>query len=465
MKNTADETLYAIKNGAMSRYQIWIVTLCTLIAALDGFDVLVVAYTGPAISGEWALAPTDLGLLFGAGLAGMGVGAVTVAPIGDWLGRRPTILLSLWLLFIGMGLSAYTEGLTGLAWMRFFTGLGIGAVLANVNIMVSEYSSARRKALCVSLMAVGYPIGATLGGLVAVYLISSHGWRSVYLFGAAAAAVLLPLVWLLMPESLDYLLAKRPSGALEKCNRILQRMGHPPLDKLPEPSTPQSMAKGSSATRSLGILLCACGAYFAVMMTCYFLLSWTPQILTRSGMTQNIGISGSLLMNLGGIAGCLLYGVLSPRVGARGLAAGIMVGLFFGAILFAAMPQSLIPLLFSAVWVGVCLFSSINALYVLVPQSFAAGFRSTGTGIAMGAGRLGAVAGPIVAGHLIALGLDKTVYIAILALPMLVAALLVMRLRPHEEGSDAASAQLAPESSDRPIVKPLAADAHSPIGQ
>lgn len=433
MNNTADATLRSIKDGDMSRYQIWVVVLCTLIAALDGFDVLVVAYTGPAIRADWSLAPTDLGILFGAGLAGMGVGAVTVAPIGDLLGRRPTILLSLWILLLGMFASAFAEGLAGLAWLRFFTGLGIGAMLANVNIMVSEYASSRRKAICVSMMSVGYPIGATLGGLVAVYLIGAYGWRSVYLFGAAAAAVLLPLVWRVMPESLDYLLARQPANALEQCNRILLRMGREPLVALP----PKPTANITRGPRLGGLLLRgtlrACGAYFAVMMTCYFLLSWTPQILTSSGMTQNIGISGSLLMNLGGIAGCLVYGLLSPRLGARTLAAAIMVGLFVGAVIFAAMPQSLLPLLLAAVWVGVCLFSSINTLYVLVPQSFPARVRSTGTGVAMGAGRLGAVVGPVAAGYLITMGLDKTVYIAILALPMLAAAMLVLGLRAHQE--------------------------------
>lgn len=457
MNNTADVTLRSIKEGEMSRYQIWVVVLCTLIAALDGFDVLVVAYTGPAISADWSLAPTNLGILFGAGLAGMGVGAVTVAPIGDLLGRRPTILVSLWILLIGMFASAFAEGLTSLAWLRFFTGLGIGAVLANVNIMVSEYASVRRKAICVSMMSVGYPIGATLGGLVAVYLIGAYGWRSVYLFGAAAAAVLLPLVWRIMPESLDYLLTKQPANALQQCNHILLRMGREPLAALPA----KPLAR---VTRELGLgglpsrnTLRACGAYFAVMMTCYFLLSWTPQILTRSGMTQNIGISGSLLMNLGGIAGCLLYGLLSPKLGARALAAIIMVGLFVGAVVFAAMPQSLLPLLLAAVWVGVCLFSSINTLYVLVPQSFPARVRSTGTGIAMGAGRLGAVVGPVAAGYLITMGLDKTTYIAILALPMLVAAVLVFGLRPYEEPS-LSTVERAPDSAGLAGAPSIATD-------
>jgi MFS family permease len=148
----------------MSRFQVAIVALCICIAGLDGFDVLVVAFTAPEIAKEWALNPAALGGLFSAGLAGMGFGALLIAPLGDKLGRRPTVLLCLVILVLGMFGASFARTLGELAALRFFTGLGIGGVLANINIVVAEYSSARRRDLCVALMSVGYPIGATLGG-------------------------------------------------------------------------------------------------------------------------------------------------------------------------------------------------------------------------------------------------------------------------------------------------------------
>lgn len=450
MTHTADYALQAIKQRPMSRYQILIVALCTLIAALDGFDVLVVAYTGPAISQAWSLTPTDLGLLFGSGLAGMGVGAVTVAPIGDVIGRKPTILICLGLLLAGMLLSAFTSGLYELAIMRVVTGMGIGGILANANIVVAEFSSARRKALCVSFMSAGYPVGATLGGMFSVYLIEAHGWPSVYLFGACGAAVLLPLVWWLMPESLDYLMAKRPKNALGRCNSVLAKMQLPAIDELPL-AQQGTVVKSGYALVSDGDLrarlLFSCLAYFCVMMSCYFLLSWTPQILTSSGLTQRMGISGSLLMNLGGIAGCFLYGVLAPKLGQRKFAAVFMVGLTVSAVIFAAIPAGPGPLLVAAVAVGVCLFSAINSLYVIIPEVFPGSSRSTGTGLAMGAGRLGAVTGPVVAGYLIAAGLDKTVYIALLSAPMLLAAICLFKMSPFADTSEKSADEANPSQN------------------
>lgn len=441
MNNAASGALRAIKEKEMSHYQILVVALCILIAALDGFDVLVVAYTGPAISKDWGLLPQQLGILFSAGLAGMGVGALAVAPIGDIIGRKPTILLCTVILCVGMGLSALTADVTQLSIMRFITGLGIGAILANVNIMVTEYANNKRRALCISLMAIGYPLGATLGGLCAVYLIEVSGWRSVYVFGSVLALILLPVLTRFLPESLDYLVAKRPKNALVRANKILTKLSIHTLasfegETVEEGETVQGIGKATKPDLFRGAvrvrIMAACAVYFCVMSTCYFLLSWTPQILTQSGATQSMGISGSLVMNIGGIVGCLIYGVTAQKLGGRKLASLFMAGLFVAAIAFAAVPVGGLLLMLSAMAVGFCLYTSINALYFLVPTSLPVEIRSTGTGFAMAAGRLGAVAGPLLAGFLMAMGLSKVGFIALLSIPMLVAAVLVYSLRTYQ---------------------------------
>jgi MFS family permease len=141
-----------IREGDMSSFQVIVVTLCVLICALDGFDVLVVAFTAAAIAKDFDLDPTGLGILFSAGIAGMGFGALFIGPMGDKIGRRTTVLLCLVILCSGMLISSVTRDVTELALMRFYTGLGIGGVLANINIVVAEYASNRRRNLSISLM-------------------------------------------------------------------------------------------------------------------------------------------------------------------------------------------------------------------------------------------------------------------------------------------------------------------------
>ena len=417
----------------MTRFQVGIVFLCICIAGLDGFDVLVVAYTAPAIARDWGLTPATIGGLFSAGLAGMGVGALLIAPFGDKIGRRKTVLLSLGILFTGMLAASFTNNVFELGLVRAFTGLGIGAVLANVNILVSEYSSPRRRNLCVALMSVGYPIGATIGGIAAVYLLEIWGWRSVYVFGALIALVLVPITLFFLPESLDFLVARRPGGALARSNRIFARLGLRQIVALP-PVTQIIPGQRASAfaifrPQFLSVTLVTSFLYLSVMATCYFLLSWTPKLLIDLGLSVRGGISGSLLLNVGGAIGCILFGLYAVRLGVRRLATGFMLGLVAMTVLFGFIPPVQGLLLTGAMAVGFCLHTSITVLYVVVPTVFPGAIRATGTGFAMSIGRVGAVIGPLVAGLLIQYGYSRSVYCAVLALPMLVAVACLYGLR------------------------------------
>ena len=436
---TTTDPRIPLRAGNMSTFQIGIITVCVLIAGLDGFDVLVVAFTATALVNEWMLSPSALGLVLSAGLAGMGLGAIAMGPVSDRFGRRPAVLICLVGLASGMTLSAWAPSAGVFAATRFFTGLWIGGVLVNANVVVVEYASDRRRKLSIALLTLGYPIGATVGGVAAVYLLSAYGWRAVYLFGASAAVVLFPTAWSLIPESLDLLLARRPAGALEKLNRILARVGQPALDALPEDTGSRNavsspLAVFGAAHRAQTIA--ASAAYFCIMTTSYFLLSWTPRTLTELGLSAAGGISGSMLMNIGGVVGCILYGVLGAALGARRLATLFTVGLFVTSTIFGLGPAVEGALLLGALAVGFCLYGSISVLYAIVPETFPPAIRTTGTGWAMSVGRLGAVAGPSVAGILIEAGWSRASYFTALGVPMLLAALCLRWIRPAgQQGS------------------------------
>jgi MFS family permease len=83
-------------------------------------------------------------------------------------------------------------------------------------------------------MAAGYPLGAVGGGLIATHLLTGGTWRPVFAFGGYATAACIPLVWLLLPESISYLVQRRPARALERINATLVRLGHRAVDALPD---------------------------------------------------------------------------------------------------------------------------------------------------------------------------------------------------------------------------------------
>lgn len=73
----------------MSAYQWFVIALCFLINMLDGFDVLVMAFTAASVASQWALSGVQLGYLLSAGLVGMALGSLVIAPWADRIGRRP----------------------------------------------------------------------------------------------------------------------------------------------------------------------------------------------------------------------------------------------------------------------------------------------------------------------------------------------------------------------------------------
>lgn len=153
------------------------------------------------------------------------------------------------------------------------------------------------RALAVSLQSTGYALGATLGGLLAVWLLTRWGWRSVFVFGGLVTFAVIALVLLWLPESLDFLLARRPVTALQRINRLARRLGQPALSQMPP-----VVASASGSRNALGALLGPAMRrttlviwllFFLVMFGFYFVMSWTPSCWCLPDFPRNRGLPGA----------------------------------------------------------------------------------------------------------------------------------------------------------------------------
>ena len=308
-RNVLDE----INHNKMSRYQWFVILICIFLNVIDGFDVMVMAFTAPSVSAEWTLSGAEIGILLSAGLFGMAAGSIFLAPLADKIGRRFLILICLIVSGLSMSACALVQNHMMLAILRFITGVGVGGILASSNVLASEYANVRWRSLAVSLMSTGYGIGATLGGVLTFFLIEHLGWRSVFLAGGMTTLIMFAFALWLLPESLDYLLAKKPARALENTNMILQRMQLQHLQELPEYKQVEQQ-KGSDIAKLFrghqGFqTLCLWFAFFLVMFGFYFVMSWTPKILIAMGMSPDQGVSTGILISIGGIFGAAIIGL------------------------------------------------------------------------------------------------------------------------------------------------------------
>ena len=420
----------ALADRPMSGLQIFAVALSVALNALDGFDVLAITFAAPGIARDWGIGPAQLGVALSSGLAGMALGSLFIAPFGDRYGRRPLILICLALMAAGMALTATATGLVSLCVWRVVTGLGIGGMVATINAVAAEFANERRRDFSVAVMTIGYPVGGLIGGFAVADLVEPYGWQSVFVLGGIVTAAFIPLVWFGLPESLEFLGRIGTPAARARIDALLIRMGHPPLQG--DLAPPPDKAKGGSFAELLGprfraltlILVCA---YFLHILTFYFFSGWLPKLMSDVGYSTPDAIRTSALMSLGGVIGGSLLGWAAPRFGLIRLVVLAMIGTSISFVAFGLV-SGLAAVQAMAFVAGVCVFGGIVGLYALLARAFPPELRVTGTGLAIGVGRAGAIVGPLIGGFLIAGGTSIPLSIAIVGTCALGAAALLILL-------------------------------------
>jgi benzoate transport len=419
-----------LRHAPMSSFQMVAVAICVALNALDGFDILAITFAAPGITREWSLGPGALGIVISTGLVGMSIGSLLIAPLADTLGRRPVILWCLILMTLGMLLSATANSIATLVVWRVLTGLGIGGMLGSINAMVAEYSNDERRDFCVGLMAIGYPIGGVLGGMAAAWLLAHYDWRAVFIFGGVASVVILAVVWWRLPESIEFLLFKRPPDALQQVNAILQRMRRPAVPALPVLAREERVSIWKAFDQELiARTALVCAAYFLFMMTCYYALGWIPSIIASLGFAPSVGAEVSVWTNLGGIIGGALLGYLARHLSLKTLASGAMIATAVALAVFGRTQPDLLTLKAVAFVLGFFLFASAVGLYATFVRVFPTHVRATGTGLAIGLGRFGGMLGPAMGGWLMAIGTSRPSVAAIMALGSALAAIAIWLLQ------------------------------------
>lgn len=398
----------------MSAAQVAAVAVTVALSALDGYDVLSITFAAPAIALDWGIGKAALGGLLSAGLAGMAFGSLFIAPLADILGRRRLVLGSLGLMATGMLMSSLSTTFTQLICWRVLTGLGIGAMVAVINPLAAEFANARRRALALSLMAMGYPLGGLVGGLASAVLLKAFGWPAVFVAGFVAACVLIPVVLLFLPESLAFLLAKRRPDSLARVNALLMRCGFELGSNLPSEQASDSAGYVAVFARpQIATTVCVTIANLLFVMTVYYVLSWLPQMVAEAGFPASTASFVAAIANLAGIGGGIALGWFARRAGLNRLTVAALVGLGLATAAFGSTPASL-PLLIGAA--GVCgffLYGGIAGLYATFAVSFTAESRASGTGFVIGIGRIGSAGAPLLAGWLFSSGLGHGVVSAL----------------------------------------------------
>lgn len=420
-----------IDQSPMSRAQVWIVSVCVLLNMSDGFDVLAMAFSASSIQQEWNLNGSQLGILLSAALFGMAAGSVFVSQIADVIGRRKTILYCTIIIALGMVAAAMATNYQMLLVFRVIVGVAIGTLQACLNVVVSEYSSARRRPISLSFYTAGQPIGGVVGGIVATLLLSEFGWRGVFLFGALLNIALIPLILKFVPESVDYLVSRRPARALEKINRVMRHIKQPQLAELPaaEPATTTAGRWSQVFTGRTGVATVLIStAFFMLMAGFYFANSWTPNLVVQSGFSEEDGVLAGTMFSLGGIFGAILFGPIAARFTVPRSLVAVFLLSGVGFVAFASSLFSLPLAIGAAALLGLLTSACMAGLFSIGPLFYSAEIRATAIGFVIGAGRVGAILSPIIVGALLDGGWSVDSLYYFFLVPMVIGAAVIIPL-------------------------------------
>jgi MFS transporter, AAHS family, 4-hydroxybenzoate transporter len=384
------------------------IALCGLVLLLDGYDVAAVGYAIPSLTDAWRVGLPAFTQTLVAGNFGLLLGSLCAGWLGDRLGRKPVITASVAVFGFFSLLSALSGSPSQLARLRFMTGLGLGGGIPVAIALASDLAPPMARGRLVMLTSVGVAVGFTAGGTLASQLVRIFGWQAIFVAGGVAPLAIAPLLAFWLPGP----------GALNAERRLRNSVA----------------ALFQSGLTAVTLLLWAINLFS--LLGVYFILLWAPAILHNAGISPSQAIFTTTMYALCVMASPLLMASIVDRFGMERV---LMCGLAFGACSTISIgvfdpPLWLLTLILCGVGIGGGCQAGINALSSL---AYPPAIRSTGAGWALGAGRIGAIAGPLLGGLALVLGFRaKDVFVAV-SLTSFAAALLMAvlgRLRRARPG-------------------------------
>lgn len=398
-----------VDDRRMTWFNARIIILSCLVTIANGFATNSAFFAGPALVKAWAIkSMAVLGPIFSANLAGFFFGAASIGWIGDRFGRKIALLTALATIAVFSFLGAYSHSIGELIAYRFLAGFGMGGVFPTVIALNLEFAPKFFRASAVVIVIMAQTFGSALPALVSLWLLATYGWGSYFWVGGILAVLAAAIAWLWIPESIKYLVLKygNSTQSVKVLHMLDRSLAIGPETELiistekPYAFTPKLLfTEGRAIFTTLIWVMFICN-----IMTNYFVTGWLPTVLTTAQISVSEAAVAGMLFQIGGALGCLPLGPLLDRKGMYPMLAFFaLAAIDIASLGFAAKAGShglIMTLAFFAGFLVPGVQAGINTLSGLV---YPVAFRANGSGWAFSIGRIGAVAGPIVAGYIIAL--------------------------------------------------------------
>ncbi len=359
----------------------WTRALCWATVTLEGFDIVALSASLPTIldTEHAGIGKAEATFITTISLVGILVGALLVGPISDRVGRKASLMGSIALFSVLTLVVPWAPDASVFAALRFFAGIGLGACMPAALTMMSETVRPSQRARGTTLAMTGYHTGAMLTALARARPDAHLGVALRHRRGRR-------------PGRAPRHVAQAPR---DQRARAGQASGASESERVPLSAVlRQPFLVASIATWV---------ASFMGLLLVYGLISWLPTIMSEAGYELSTSLVMLFLLNLGGVTGLVLAGVIGDARGIRPSA----ISWFLAAAVFLGLLSVKMPTLLLDVAVfltGVFVFSAQVLVYAWITRSYPSDVRGTALGLSSGIGRVGSIVGPTITGALVTAG-------------------------------------------------------------
>lgn len=453
-----------LDHGRFTGLPLLVATFTVLALVFDGFDIQAVGFVTPALLEQWSMTKAEFWAAPAAGLVGMALGGMLIGPLGDRVGRRRALIVSMVVVAIGSFVSAYAGSYHELTFWRLVTGIGLGGSLPNAAALMVEFSPLSRRHLSLSVTIIGVPIGGVVGAEAASHLLPAFGWPSVFLAGALLPAALAVAMWIALPESPRYLV-RHPDKQGELL-RLMQRLA--PHERFgPHDRFVVDEPQGADGRQGVLALLAPdlrrdtlllWFAWLANSFCVYAFFNWLAAVLAGVGWPTTQALQGVRAFNLGGVAIVFLLAAGLTRFGSRAvlpafaaLGAASMGALALLGDRFAPGASLWLPMTLMAA-AGAMILGLQTGLYSLSAHIYPTPCRASGIGSAMAVGRVGGILSSFAGVLLAIIGEGVTTFFGGIAVVIVAAGLAILVIGRHVPALPRTPAPVRAAVEDQPRV-------------
>jgi putative MFS transporter len=410
----------------ISRFHIQLMCLLAYVFFFELGDLNNFGLAAPELRLQWNLSIQTVGFITSAAFVGMFFGALGGGWFSDKLGRKKSLIITtMW--YSGFSLTnalAWNE--TGLVVTRFLTGVGLAAMTVVAITYISElFPAAKRGTYQGWAMVIGL-FGIPFTALAARIFIpmATFGWRLVFVWGGLGIFIIL-FSSKIEESPLWYESKKRYSEADEVLDRIeakvvAQSGPLPPVVARKAASSVPHASGGLFSRFYVKRSLMLIGVYIFQTLGIFGFMAWVPTLLASRGFPVSKALLLASLMYIGAPIGAVIAAIISDRWERKyliAIAALVIAG--FG-MLYGLSSQT-VPITIFGFLVAMFLQVFAPLLYAYTPEIFPTAIRTSGSGIAYGAGRLANGFGPLLVAYLFTEFGYESVFVYIAAMWVLVA--------------------------------------------